>query len=102
MYLIGPDDLKTSAYKSGFPSAFNIKLCDNCQIKSYQLKNQAELLLNEQFLLLTDLTLTLIRKKFDVIQLGIDRSENTITYLYLGGISESSAEELAQEQSDEN
>jgi hypothetical protein len=102
MYLIGPNDLKTSNYKNGFPSVFNLKLCDNCQIKPYQLKDQAELLLNEKPLTLKDLTITLIKKKFDVIQLGIDRSNKTISYLYLGGISELSAEEIAQEQSDEN
>jgi hypothetical protein len=36
------------------------------------------------------------------MQLGINRTNKTITYLYFGGISESSAEEFDQEQSDEN
>lgn len=102
MYLIDANDLKISAYRQGHPSEFNIKLCQACQVKTYSLKEEAELLLNEQPLALEDLTITLIKKKFDAIQLGIDRSNKTVTYLYLGGISESSAEELAQEQSDEN
>lgn len=102
MYLISPNNLKTSIYKDGFPSVFNIKLCQTCQIKPYQLKDQAELLLHGQPLALKDLTITLIKKKFDKIQLGINRSNKTVTYLYLGGISESSAEELLQEKADEN
>lgn len=102
MYQIAPKDLKTRTYQQGVPSEFNIKLCSHCQIKPYSLIKDAELLLNEQPLALEDLTITLIKKKFDVIQLGIDRSNKTVTYLYLGGISESSAEELAQEQSDES
>ncbi|MEH6450757.1 MAG: hypothetical protein V7765_18975 [Oleispira sp.] len=102
MYMINPNDIKIVAYKGGHPSAFTIKLCKKCQTKSYSLEKEAELLLNDQPLALKDLTITLIKKKFDGIQLGIDRSNNTVTYLYLGGISESSAEELAQEQSDEN
>ena len=102
MYLISPNDLKTSIYKDGSPSVFNIKLCPTCQIRSYQLKDQAELLLHDQPLALKDLTITLLKKKFDEIQLGINRSNKTVTYLYLGGISESSAEELLQEKADEN
>lgn len=102
MYIIGPDDFKISGYQNGNPSALSLKLCQECQIKPYALVESAELLLNEQPLALKDLTITLIKKKFNAIQLGIDRSNKTITYLYLGGISESSADELAQEQSDEN
>jgi len=102
MYQVAPSDLKTRSYQQGVPSEFNIKLCPHCQIKPYSLNKDAELLLNAQPLALEDLTITLIKKKFDVIQLGIDRSNKSVTYLYLGGISESSAEELAQEQSDEN
>lgn len=102
MYVIKANDLKISAYRSGSPSALDLKLCSNCSIKTYHLAENAELLMNENPLLLSDLTISLIKKKFDVIQLGIDRSNHTVTYLYLGGISESSAEELAQELSDEN
>jgi len=102
MYVINPNDIKATAYQGGHPSVFTIKLCKGCQTKSYSLEKEAELLLNEQPLALKDLTITLIKKKFDVIQLGIDRSRKSITYLYLGGISELSAEELAQEQSDEH
>lgn len=101
MYNIAPGDLKTSVYKNGYPSAFNLKLCQACKIKTYTLEQGAELLLNEQALELKNLTTTLIKKKFDVIQLGIDRTNKTVTYLYLGGISELSAEDLGQEQSDE-
>lgn len=88
MYLISPNDMKTTAYKGGFPHRFDLKLCTNCQIKSYTLKDNAELLINEQPLNIGELTIQLIKKTFDVIQLGIDRSDNTITYLYLGGINE--------------
>jgi hypothetical protein len=102
MYIITPNDVAISAYQGGHPSELKLKLCQECQVKPYALIENAELLLNEQPLALKDLTITLIKKKFDVIQLGIDRSNKTVTYLYLGGISESSAEELAQEQSDEN
>ena len=102
MYVIGAKDIKISAYSGGSPSALDLRLCDNCQVKSYQLADNAELLMNENPLLLSDLTIHLIKKKFDVIQLGIDRSKQTVSYLYLGGMSESSAEEIAQEQSDEN
>ncbi len=102
MYVIGAKDIKISAYSSGSPSALDLRLCNNCQVKSYQLADNAELLMNENPLLLSDLTIHLIKKKFDVIQLGIDRSKQTVSYLYLGGMSESSAEEIAQEQSDEN
>tara|TARA_B110001454_G_C12434644_1_gene315104 strand:+ start:25 stop:438 length:414 start_codon:yes stop_codon:yes gene_type:complete len=94
MYLISPDDIKTTAYKSGAPSNFNLKLCKACQIKPYSLKIDAELLLNEQPLTINDLAIQLIKKQFDVIQLGIDRTTNTITYIYLGGISELSTGEL--------
>ena len=102
MYLVTPNDLTTKAYKNGTPAIFDIKLCQTCQIKSYRLRDHAELLLNEQPLALKDLTITLIKKKYDIIQLGINRTNKTITYLYFGGISESSAEESDQEQSDEN
>lgn len=102
MYLIGAKDFRITSYHSGHPSAFELKLCQGCQSKNYQLAEQAELLLNGNPLALKDLTINLIKKKFDAIQLGIDRSNRTITYLYLGGLSESSAEELAQEQSYEN
>lgn len=88
MYLISPRDMKTTAYKGGFPHRFDLKLCKQCLIKSYTLKNNAEFLLNEQPLAIEDLAIQLIKKKFDVIQLGINRSNNTITYLYLGGINE--------------
>ena len=88
MYLISPNDMKTTAYKSGLPHSFDLKLCKNCQIKPYTLKDNAELLINEQPLAIGDLTIQLIKKKFDVIQLGINRSDNTISYLYLGGINE--------------
>jgi hypothetical protein len=102
MYVINPNDIKIIAYKGGHPSAFTIKLCKNCQTKSYSLEKEAELLLNDQPLALKDLTITLIKKKFDVIQLGIDRSTRSITYLYLGGISELNADARTQEQADEH
>lgn len=101
MYIISPNDIRISTYKNGFPSVFTIKLCDNCQQKVYTLKDAAELLLHEQPLALEDLTRILLKKSFKKIQLGIDRSNRTITYLYLGGINESSTQELAQELSDE-
>jgi hypothetical protein len=106
MYRITPSDLKTIAYNKGSPSVFNIKLCQVCQIKSYALEKGAALLLNDQALALEDLTIALIKKKFDSIQLGINRSTKTVTYLFLGGTGELSAselraEELTQEQSDE-
>jgi hypothetical protein len=96
MYLISPNDIRANTYKNGYPSVFSITLCKTCQQKSYTLKDGADLLLNEQPLDLSDLTITLIKKKFDVIQLGIDRSDRSITYLYLGGLSEFSAK--VQEQ----
>ncbi len=102
MYVISPNDIKVATYRNGAPASLDLKLCDNCQIKRYRLADNAELLINERPLLLTELTLELIKKQFDAIQLGIDRSKQTISYLYLGGLSESSAEEYAQEQSDEN
>ena len=106
MYRITPSDLQTIAYHNGSPSVFNIKLCLACQIRPYTLEKGAELLLNDQALALKDLTIALIKKKFDSIQLGINRSTKTVTYLYLGGTgelsaSELSAEELVREQSDE-
>lgn len=88
MYLISPNDIKVSTYKNGYPTIFSIILCKTCRQKSYTLKGGADLLLNEQPLGLSDLTTTLIKKKFKIIQLGIDRSNKSITYLYLGGISE--------------
>lgn len=94
MYLISPRDIKTTAYKGGFPNLFNLKLCKNCQIKPYTLKENAEILLNEQPLAIDDLAIQLIKQQFDVIQLGIDRKNSTVTYLYLGGISESSTGEI--------
>lgn len=102
MYLIGPKDIRITSYRSGHPSAFELMLCEGCQKKEYQLAKDAELLLDEEVLAVKDLAINLIKKEFDVIQLGIDRSNRTVTYLYLGGLSESSAEELVQEQSDEN
>lgn len=106
MYRIAPSDLKTIAYHKGSPSVFNIKLCQACQIKPYTLEKRAELLLNDQTLALEDLTIALIKKKFNSIQLGINRITKTVTYLFLGGTGELSAselraEELTQEQSDE-
>lgn len=101
MYLINPKDFKTNTYHNSFPSSFKIKLCQACQIKSYSLIEGAELLLNEKSLALKDLTVALIKNKFDVIQLGIDRSNKTVTYLYLGGISELNDKDRAQELSNE-
>jgi hypothetical protein len=101
MYLINPSDIKTTAYQSGLPASFGLKLCQTCQIKSYTLKVGAELLINEQPLTINDLTIQLIKRKFDVIQLGIDRTSHTISYLYLGGINESNDEELEQEKANE-
>lgn len=88
MYLISPRDIKTTAYKNSFPYSFNLKLCKICQIKSYNLKADAELLINEQPLVIDDLAIQLIKKKFDIVQLGIDRENHAITYLYLGGLNE--------------
>jgi hypothetical protein len=101
MYLISPKDIKTTSYEGGSPSSFDLKLCQDCRVKSYTLQTNAELLLNEQPLAIKDLAISLIKKKFNVIQLGIDRSTKTITYLYLGGISELDVKARAQEQSDE-
>jgi hypothetical protein len=101
MYIISPKDIKTTSYKRGFPSSFDLKLCQDCRVKSYTLDTNAELLLNEQPLAIKDLAISLIKKKFNVIQLGIDRSTKAITYLYLGGISELDVKARAQEQSDE-
>lgn len=106
MYRIAPNDLKTIAYHNGSPSIFNIKLCQTCQIKPYVLEKGAELQLNDQALALKDLTIALIKNKFHSIQLGINRSSKTVTYLFLGGTgelsaSDLSAEELVKEQSDE-
>lgn len=97
MYRIGPKDIRTTSYSSGHPSAFELKLCDNCQKKVYQLEKNAHLLLNEEPLALADLAINLIKKKFDVIQLGIDRNKQSVTYLYLGGLSEASPMQLEQE-----
>lgn len=102
MYLITADDIRITSYHGGQPSEFELKLCSGCQRKKYQLASEADLLLDGNPLPLKDLTISLIKKKFDLLQLGIDRTNRSITYLYLGGMSESSAEELAQEQSDEN
>ncbi|MFT4907392.1 MAG: hypothetical protein ACI978_001474 [Oleispira sp.] len=107
MYRIAPSDLKTISYQNGSPSVFNIKLCQACQIKPYRLEKGAEILLNDQTLALKDLTVALIKKKFNSIQLGINRSTKTVTYLFLGGTGELSAselraEELTLEQSDES
>lgn len=101
MYLISPNDLQANSYSNGYPSSFNIKLCEACSIKSYSLAANSEILFNAQPLLLKDLTISLLKKNFDVIQLGINRKDKTITYLYLGGISELSAEELKQEKPNE-
>jgi hypothetical protein len=94
MYLIGPKDIKTTSYQGGYPSNFNLKLCTACMPKPYKLEEGAELLLNEQPLDIKDLTISLIKKQFDVIQLGIDRTTRTVSYIYLGGISELSTGEL--------
>lgn len=106
MYRIAPNDLKTIAYSNGAPSVLAIKLCEACKIKSYTLQKEAGLLLNEQPLLLKNLTVALIKKNFDSIQLGINRTDKTVTYLYLGGIKEAgdgvlNTTKLKQEQSDE-
>lgn len=93
MYIINPNDIKTTSYRAGQPSTFDLKLCKACQIKSYKLKIDAELLNNGLPLAMQDLTIKLIKKKFDLIQLGIDRTNNTVTYIYLGGISELSTGE---------
>ena len=88
MYLIGSKDIKTTSYQNGHPSTFELKLCIACKKKSYQLKASADLQINAQPLAIEDLAISLIKNKSDVIQLGIDRTNNTITYIYLGGISE--------------
>ena len=46
MYVVSANDLKISAYSSGSPSAFDLRLCNNCRVKTYQLADNAELLLN--------------------------------------------------------
>lgn len=93
MYLIGPDDLRITSYQGGHPSSFELKLCDVCRLKTYKLKSGAALLLNEKPLEMKQLAISLMKKSFDVIQLGINRPANTITYLYLGGINESGTDE---------
>lgn len=102
MYKIAPSDIKTAAYKNGIPSRFNIKLCKSCKINQYSFPDNSEVLLHGQPLNIKHLTIHLIKKKFNVIQLGINRNNKSVSYLYLGGISESNAEELIQEQSDEH
>jgi len=94
MYLIGPNDIKTTSYKSGHPSAFELKLCSACMKKTYQLKVGANLKIDAQPLAIEDLAINLIKKESEVIQLGIDRTTKTVTYIYLGGISELSTGEL--------
>jgi hypothetical protein len=88
MYLIGPNDIRTTAYNGGHPSDFELKLCATCQLKSYRLKSGAKLELNGSPLEIKDLTISLIKKSFETVQLGIDRPTKTISYLYLGAISE--------------
>jgi hypothetical protein len=101
MYRIEPNSLKTIAYKNGYPSTLNIKLCQACRIKPYTLEINAEILLNEQPLALEDLSIELIKKNYDSVELGLNRSTQAVTHLYLGGISELDAKARAQEQSDE-
>lgn len=88
MYIIEPTDLKVHQYSNGIPSSFNVKLCNVCQTKTYAFAKDSSLLLNEISLEIDDLAISLIKKNFNKIQLGIDRSNGTISYLYLGGINE--------------
>lgn len=94
MYLIEPNDIKITAYNGGHPSDFQLNLCDNCQLKSYRLEPGALLRLNGRPLEIEDLTISLIKKSFENIQLGIDRPTKTISYLYLGAVREPGAGEF--------
>lgn len=97
VYHIGPKDIKISAYQGGSPSALELSLCERCLTKTYKLASDAEILLNETPLPLSELTIELIKKNFDIISLSINRDQNTVTSLYLGGVSELSKEESSQE-----
>lgn len=93
-YIISIDDLNIQSYSNGIPSALSLKLCNRCKIKTYKLAKSLPLLLNEKPLKADDLTAALLKKVVDEIELGIDRANGTISYLFLGGISESNTNRL--------
>ncbi len=88
MYRIPLNDLKIKRYSNGFPSAFTLKLCPQCQTKTYNLAQPPSLLLNSKELKIEDLATTLLKKEVEQVQLGINRTDGTISYLYLGGLDE--------------
>lgn len=93
-YIISIDDLNIQSYSNGIPSTLSLKLCNRCKIKTYKLAKSLPLLLNEKPLKADDLTAALLKKVVDEIELGIDRANGTISYLFLGGISESNTNRL--------
>lgn len=101
MYTINTQDIKVQQYNNGVPSSFYLKLCNTCRVKVYQLVNNAPLLLNERAIKIEDLAISLIKKGFRTVQLGIDRTSGTISYLYLGGVNELNSKPLAQEKQHE-
>lgn len=101
MYRIDAKNLKIQQYSNGAPSAFTLKLCNTCKMKTYKLAESPSLLLNEAPLKIGDLATSILKKGFTEIQLGINRTNGTISYLYLGGVSELNTHNSTQEPHNE-
>lgn len=101
MYIIDSQDLKIQQYSNGIPSALSLKLCGNCKVKVYKLTKNPSLLFNESSFKIDDLATILLKRGFNDVQLGINRTSGTISYLYLGGRSELNINNLTQESHNE-
>lgn len=83
-YLIPADNMKIESYAQGKPSHLRLVLCRNCMEKTYKISDSAVLELSRKPLKRSDLTIELMKKEFNKIRIGIDRTKGEIIYLRLG------------------
>lgn len=83
-YLIPTEDFAIASYTQGRASHFTVKLCSNCQSKTYPLAEDAELLLLGQKLAPSQLTEVLLQNAHPQLRLRIIRESKTIGSLQLG------------------
>ncbi len=81
MYHLTPKELAIASYRQGSPSHFKVKLCPECNEKTYQLSKKVQLVHNQQPLKKNDLAMIVMEKKYKHITLIINRSEQSIDFL---------------------
>lgn len=84
-YVVAPSDFSITSYQGGSPSHFTVTACERCIDKRYELATDALLELHQQPIEKSQLSELILKKEYDVVDMHIDRQENKIIGLYLGG-----------------